>query len=215
MLAEYGAKGTFFVNGNNYGCIYSEDNEARLKNAYGAGHQIASHTWAHLDWATLSNDQLLSQMTMTDDALIKILGVKPAFVRPPYGSYTAASLDVAGENGQSVVTWDFDSRDSDGATADQSDALYQNLVNSHPSSILTLNHETYASTVNEVLPFALQVLVQAGYRFVTVAECLGMDPYLSVGAPQARDVSYLDLLIAAQVPRPTPHASAQPAKINS
>ncbi|KAG8909125.1 Carbohydrate esterase 4 protein, partial [Tulasnella sp. 408] len=210
-LGQYNAKATFFVNGNNCEykwslevedtgwrltsllsrsdqCIYTEENQQRLQNAYGAGHQIASHTWAHLDWTTLSNDQLMSEMTRTDEALTKILGVKPAFVRPPYGSYNAASQDVARENGQSIVIWDFDSGDSVGASAQQSETAYQNIINQGPSSILTLNHETYETTAHEVLPFALNALQAKGYQFVTVAECLGgLEPYLSVGEPQARD----------------------------
>ncbi|KAG8950185.1 Carbohydrate esterase 4 protein, partial [Tulasnella sp. 408] len=187
-LGQYNAKATFFVNGNNYQCIYTEENQQRLQNAYGAGHQIASHTWAHLDWTTLSNEQLTSEMTRTDDALVKILGVKPAFVRPPYGSYNSNSQDVAAQNGQSIVIWDFDSGDSVGASAKQSETDYQNIINQGPSSILTLNHETYETTAREVLPFALSALQAKGYQFVTVAECLGgLEPYLSVGEPQARD----------------------------
>ncbi|KIO23652.1 carbohydrate esterase family 4 protein [Tulasnella calospora MUT 4182] len=190
-LGQYNAKATFFVNGNNYQCIYTPENEQRLKTAFAADHQIASHTWAHLDWTTLSNDQLLSEMTRTDDALTKILGVKPAFVRPPYGSYNAGSQEVAASNGQSIVIWDFDSGDSVGESEQQSETDYQNIANQQPSSILTLNHETYETTAHEVLPFALNALQAKGYQFVTVAECLGgMAPYLEQGEPQARDDSW-------------------------
>ena len=56
-LNKNGAKGTFFVNGNNYQSITSAANVQRLKAAYGAGHQIASHTWAHKDLNTLSKAQ--------------------------------------------------------------------------------------------------------------------------------------------------------------
>lgn len=190
-LAQYAAKGTFFVNGDNYECIYSTENEQRLKTAFAAGHQIASHTWHHLDWTTLSKDKLLTEMTMTDTALVKILGVKPAFVRPPYGSYNAASQQVAGANGQGIVIWDFDSGDSVGASAKQSETDYQNLAAKKPASILTLNHETYNSTAHEVLPFALNALKAQGYSFVTVAECLGgMNPYLSQTTPAVRDATW-------------------------
>ncbi|KAG9048548.1 Carbohydrate esterase 4 protein [Tulasnella sp. UAMH 9824] len=172
-LKQYNAKATFFVNGNNYQCIYSTDNEKRLKAAYNAGHQIASHTWAHLDWQTLSKDKLKSEMTKVDTALTKILGVKPNFVRPPYGSYNTASREVAAANGQSIVIWDFDSGDSVGKTPAQSNKLYDDLAKKKPSTILTLNHETYSGTAKTVLPHALSVLKAKGYKFVTVAECLG------------------------------------------
>jgi len=42
-----------------------------------------------------------------------------------------------------------------------------------------------------VLPYAISRLQGAGYRLVTVAECLGLPPYQSVGSPQTPDVSIL------------------------
>jgi len=41
-------------------------------------------------------------------ALQRIIGVTPAFMRPPYGSYNQMVLDVAGARGQGVVIWDFE-----------------------------------------------------------------------------------------------------------
>ncbi|KAG8891262.1 Carbohydrate esterase 4 protein, partial [Tulasnella sp. 408] len=189
-LAKYNAKATFFVNGNNWECIYSRENEMRLKAALAAGHQIASHTWRHADLANLDRDEVKSEMTQLDDALVKILGVKPAFVRPPYGSYNDLCRQVAQENGQSIVQWDFDSGDSAGASASQIEDAYQDIVQRHPSTILTLNHETYETTV-QALNNALETLTGAGYRLVTVAECLGgLDPYVSRTVPAVRDASW-------------------------
>ncbi|KAG8915705.1 Carbohydrate esterase 4 protein [Tulasnella sp. 408] len=190
-LKQYNAKGTFFVNGNNYECIYSTANEQRLKTAYNEGHQIASHTWGHLDWTTLSKDQLRSEMARTDTALTKILGVKPTFVRPPYGNYNAASREVAAENGQDIVIWDFDSGDSVGKSAQQSKDEYRKVADQTPSTILTLNHETYESTAKDVLYYALKVLQAKHYNFVTVAECLGgKNPYLTKTTPGKRDSTW-------------------------
>jgi peptidoglycan/xylan/chitin deacetylase (PgdA/CDA1 family) len=44
-LESKGARGTFFVNGYNYGCIYDRADD--ILKRYKAGHQIASHTWSH------------------------------------------------------------------------------------------------------------------------------------------------------------------------
>ncbi len=41
-------------------------------------------------------------------ALEKILGVKVAFMRPPYGSYNDGVLQVAAAHNQSVIIWDFE-----------------------------------------------------------------------------------------------------------
>ena len=48
----------------------------------------------------------------------------------------------------------------------------------------------YTRGSHQVLPYAISVLQKAGYRLVTVAECLGgLDPYRKVSEPQKPDVS--------------------------
>ncbi|KAK0186034.1 carbohydrate esterase family 4 protein [Armillaria mellea] len=181
---------TFFVNGNNYGCIYGDAEVQAIKNAYSKGHQISSYTWAHKDLATLTLSEVDDEFTRVDKALESILGVKTAFVRPPFGSYSDTVLQVSNAHNQSVIIWDFNSGDSVGESAAQSDAQYDALAASHPSSILTLNHETYESTAITVLPHAIEVLQGAGYSLVTVAECLGLSPYSSVGEAGTKDATW-------------------------
>ncbi|QRW07526.1 chitin deacetylase [Ceratobasidium sp. AG-Ba] len=187
-LANAGAKGTFFFNGNNWACIY--DLADGVKYVYDHGHQVASHTWAHKHLNTLSYDQIHSEMWRVEQALEKITGVTPAFMRPPYGEYNNNVKNVAGERGQDLVTWDFDSQDSVGATASQSKKYYDQAIAQHPNNILALNHEVYETTAHNVLPYAIQKLQAAGYQLVTVAECLGKQPYQSVGSPTPRDSSW-------------------------
>lgn len=190
VLKNAQVKGTFFVNGNNFACIYDEQQVASLKDAYNDGHMIASHTWAHKDLTSLSRDQIGSEMSRVDEALKKILGVTTAFMRPPYGNSNDLVREVAGERKQSIVLWDFDSGDSVGASVAQSDTAYDELAMKHPKNILALNHETLETTAKEVLPYAIKKLKEQNYEFVTVAECLGLSPYLAVGEPQARDSSW-------------------------
>lgn len=190
MLVAAGAKGTFFVNGNNFGCIYDEANVKRLKYLYGKGHQIASHTWSHAHLTTLSWDQIHDEMWRVEKALMQIIGVQPAQMRPPYGEYNDLVREAAGIRGQSIVLWDFDSQDSNGASADQSKQLYDNIIAQHPSNILTLNHETRVDTAFQVLPYAISKLQAAGYQLVTVAECLGVNPYQFTVPPGNRDDSW-------------------------
>jgi peptidoglycan/xylan/chitin deacetylase (PgdA/CDA1 family) len=189
-LVAAGAKGTFFLNGNNYQCIYDDAEIARVKHLYDHGHQIASHTWSHKNLTTLSWDQVHDEMWRVEQALQRILGIKPAFMRPPYGSYNDNVRAVSAVRGQKVAIWDFDSRDSAGATPAESKALYDNIISQHPNTILALNHETYERTVHEVLPYAIGKLQSAGYKLVTLAECLGEDAYQSIGTPGTKDSSW-------------------------
>ncbi|KAJ7218270.1 carbohydrate esterase family 4 protein [Mycena haematopus] len=189
-LVAAGAFGTFFFNGNNYACIYDPDSQQRVKYAYAAGHMIGSHTWAHKDLTTLSWDQIHDEMWRVEQALQRIIGVTPAFMRPPYGNYNDLVRQASFIRNQSLVIWDFEDGDSTGSSVVQSEKDYTKTVGKHPDSLLTLNHETYETTAYQVLPFAIAELKNAGYNMVSVATCLGLPPYHSVGAPGTPDASW-------------------------
>ncbi|KAF5364669.1 hypothetical protein D9758_005644 [Tetrapyrgos nigripes] len=200
LLDQNGIKGTFFykpdlmlrlpLDGNNWRCIYDSDMMANVKYAYNHGHQVASHTWHHFDLTTLTWDQIHDEMWRVELALTRIVGAYPAFMRPPYGNYNNLVRQASAVRGQKVVIWDFDDGDSTGSTVAQSEADYSSLVRTHPNTCISLNHETQATTVRQVMPFAIQQLKAAGYNFATVADCLGLPPYQSVGSPQTPDASW-------------------------
>ena len=76
---------------------------------------------------------------------MRIAGVRPAFVRPPYGNYNDLVRQVAAARGQHVVNWDLDAGDAVGNTPEQSQAVYDDAIRRHPPTILALNHETYGA----------------------------------------------------------------------
>ena len=87
------------------------------------------------------------------------------------------------------------SGDSTGSSVAAQKTKYTNLANSRPSTILSLQHEVHRSSVYEVLPHAISVLKAKGYRFVTLADCLGRNKYQRTGAPEARNVSNFKLWV--------------------
>ncbi|KAG8909026.1 Carbohydrate esterase 4 protein [Tulasnella sp. 403] len=184
ILNEEGAKGTFFVNGNRDGnCIYSNENVHRLKKIYESGHEIASHAWEHKDLTGLSKSQIKSQLTKLDTALEKILGVKPAFVRPPFDKYNNKVLEVIGDNKQDVVIHDFEIGNDNGGTASPSDAPTTKPVNG-----LVASQETDKIFVTMVLKPLIQEIKSYGYKFVTVADCLNKKPYVNKKKPEQPNV---------------------------
>ncbi|KAG8991483.1 Carbohydrate esterase 4 protein [Tulasnella sp. 427] len=208
-LLAAGVKGTFFVNGNNSACIY-EDNGKRLKYLYEKGHQIgqfrvllwtlgftryspfhftsSDHYGEQPDLTSLTWDQMHDELWRVENAITRITGAYPAFLRPPYGTYNDLVRQAAYIHGQSLVIWDFDSRDAVGATYQQSEGNYTALVATKPKNILALNHETIETTAHEVVPFVIKLLQSNGYKLVTLAECLGAKPYKYVQAPAIPDV---------------------------
>ncbi|KAJ3501253.1 hypothetical protein NMY22_g18989 [Coprinellus aureogranulatus] len=177
-----------FADGNNYDCIYDYASSQRVKYVYKNGMHVASHTWSHGDLASMDSRHIHQEMYRLEKALMKIVGVTPAFMRPPYGSYNSYVLDAAYMRGQAVVMWDFDSEDSMGATPEESIRSYEQKIGEHPGTMLLLNHETYGTTARQVLPAILPQLKEAGYRIVDVATCLGLPQYQEVTTPSPRDL---------------------------
>ncbi|KAJ7746253.1 chitin deacetylase [Mycena metata] len=191
LVTASGGHCTFFVNGNNWDCIYGEAQRDSLAYAFKAGHQIANHGWAHADLTTLNTTQMDSEIKKVDDALRDILGITPAYLRPPYGNYNDDVRAVAFARNKSLVIWDFDSGDSTGSTSTQSKQAYDDAKESSTGTLLALNHETSNSTVFEVLPYAISALKQYGYKLVTVAECLGAGPaYTHVASPNKPNATW-------------------------
>jgi hypothetical protein len=52
-------------------CIYDATNADRAKYAFDRGHQVASHTWAHLHLPTLSDAQITSEFSRSVLLLIR------------------------------------------------------------------------------------------------------------------------------------------------
>ncbi|KAJ6483783.1 carbohydrate esterase family 4 protein [Mycena vitilis] len=205
ILVNKSAKGTFFVNGDNCkrlsaanprsvilpdDCIYDPKVAARLQYVYSAGHQICSHSWSHPDLVTLDESEIAGEFSQIDDALMKILGVATPFVRPPYGSYNNLVRQVAFQQNKILVLWDFDSQDSLNATVAQSEGYYEQMIQSNASSFIALNHETEKTTAQVLIGYAVDALQAANYSLVTVAECLGLDPYSFVGPLGQRDATW-------------------------
>ncbi|KAL1958646.1 hypothetical protein VTO42DRAFT_3989 [Malbranchea cinnamomea] len=170
-LSAAGAKATFFVSGTAWDCIYHHADY--LRSALAAGHQIASHTWSHADLAYLGPDGIESEMSRLDEAFADILGIKPRYMRPPYGSIGGETLSTLWNLGYEIVTWDVDTGDwrTDVGTSQSAVAQAGTGGNGH----IVLMHETLASTVDQLVPWILDYARQHGLEFVTVADCVG-DP---------------------------------------
>ncbi|KAF7181556.1 hypothetical protein CNMCM7691_000775 [Aspergillus felis] len=168
ILKKYGAKGTFFVNGQNRDSI--KHYGPLLQQEIGAGHQIGSHTWDHklrLDKA--SHSEILSEMNTLDNALCGLIGRSPTYMRPPYLAINETVLKIL--KGYHVITTDLDTGDGAGSSVAQSFKRFRNGVEAGHS--LLLAHDTLPKTVEELAEKMLQHLRTKKIKAVTVGECLG------------------------------------------
>ncbi|GFF28631.1 hypothetical protein IFM61606_10197 [Aspergillus udagawae] len=183
LLARYGVKATFFVVGNNGNGVIDEFAawKSAIQRMDSEGHQVGSHTWNHPDLTTLSSAQSRDQMYQTEQAFANILGKVPTYMRPPYLSFdTACAVDMF-DLGYHAISTNLDTKDfanDDPALIQNSKDIFNNYVTQNsPSStsFVVLNHDIHYQTVYTLAEYEIQRLQTAGYRPVTVGECLG-DP---------------------------------------
>ncbi|KAG0321986.1 Carbohydrate esterase 4 protein [Dissophora globulifera] len=113
FLDEQQVKVTFFMNGNNWNCIYRPESQRLLKRAFQSQHQIAAHPWTHRDFETLSDDEIREDMYKVENAFRQILGVVPRYMRAPYGEHSKRVRKIMEEMGYLMVLWDVDQLEHD------------------------------------------------------------------------------------------------------
>lgn len=182
ILKEKGVKATFFVVGQVYQNLSSAQAEKSIKRMYNEGHVIGSHTWNHKDLTGLSESEILNEMKQVEDVVYKYIGKKPAFMRPPYGSGNGNqkvmnALKKAGYT--AAVNWNIDPMDySNGGDVNYAKSAFQSKVG---QPAISLNHLQYGGSsptgIAALARAEIDVMLNAGYKPVTMEECLGMSAY--------------------------------------
>jgi peptidoglycan/xylan/chitin deacetylase (PgdA/CDA1 family) len=173
-LAAAGMRATFFLNGQNWGSI--SDHTGTVQRILNDGHQIGSHTWSHPNLADLSNAQVTTEMTRLEDALLGIIGRFPTYMRAPYFSTNANTLQVLRDLGYHYIHANIDTLDwvnNTPQTNENSVNIFRDGLNAGGSIVLA--HDVHQTTATLLVNRMIEIIRQRGLQAVTVGECLG-DP---------------------------------------
>ena len=201
ILAQYGIKATFFNLGDN-----AKEYPELCKRCVDEGHQMASHTNAHMNLPQLPVDQMKSEVSTAYDSIEAASGIRPAVMRPPYGEYYCKQfLQTLGEMTYSAY-WTVDSEDWRVAGQGQSgaDAIVANCTKgvnaTNYNGAVILMHDGGGDRSCDVmaLPTIIETFLNLGYQFVTMDELIAADPtipaWVSSGDPSIpADASMPDL----------------------
>eukprot|EP00833_Pecoramyces_ruminatium_P008398 jgi/Orpsp1_1/1182430/evm.model.c7180000081236.2 len=197
VLNRYNIKGTFFINAHNWSDLDNDPKAIELvKKIYKEGHDIGSHTYKHRDLFTaLQEGSLKENVDKMTDKIEDIIGVKPAYFRPPSGHGGHVETDpfkekmveeiqeYLGRRGYNIIMWSTDTRDWEYKEDINKiiESLNEQLTSPNVSpkthSFITLFHDVYPSTVDIVLPTVIEYIRSLGYTFVSLSECIGISPY--------------------------------------
>ncbi|OUM61303.1 carbohydrate esterase family 4 protein, partial [Piromyces sp. E2] len=197
VLERYNIKATFFINAVNWSNLLEDPNAVEcVKKTYAAGHDIGSHTFRHKDlFSAIEDDTLKENIDDMTDLIESIIGVRPAYFRPPSGNGGYKESDphkkemskmiqeYLGERGYSIIMWGTDTRDwqykedVDKVIETLNEQLADPSVSPKTHSFITLLHDVHPTTVNLVLPAVIEYVQSLGYTFVPLSKCIGVSPY--------------------------------------
>jgi peptidoglycan/xylan/chitin deacetylase (PgdA/CDA1 family) len=188
ILKKYNVKATFFVLGKN-----AKSNLDIIERAQNEGHMIASHSWSHPNFHTLSQAQQTQQVRDTDEVIHSYASPRKYF-RYPYGNSTCymnsyiKSLGYSGIVGWHIDTCDWAYARTGSVTAAQAKncevapANRANYVGHVMSEVqrhnggIVLMHDVHANTVESVEEIIVR-LKKAGYTFANLDD-IRMSEYI-------------------------------------
>jgi peptidoglycan/xylan/chitin deacetylase (PgdA/CDA1 family) len=176
LLDGDGVKGTFFSVGK------AVEQRPDISRALVAdGQLVGNHSFHHDSWRWL--DPWYPELARTEHVVAALLGVCPAFYRPPHGQHDPFMAHVVSRAGMQMVTWDVSA--GDWATTDADLVARRVLSQVRPGSIIVL-HDGLDGHVNvdrtvvvRALPKILAGLRQRGLKPVRLDVLLGAPGYLA------------------------------------
>ncbi len=160
-LEQYGVVASFFVVGKNI----NESTINVMQRAVKMGCEIDNHSETHGYMNTMTEDEILSEVTSTSEKVFEAVGVSTKFFRPPFIAVSTTMLDVIDMPficGYAANDWD------NNVTAKE--RAERILEQSKDGAILLLHDMQGNSKTVEALDTIIPKLLEDGYQFVTVSE---------------------------------------------
>ncbi|MEU9225911.1 polysaccharide deacetylase family protein [Streptomyces massasporeus] len=162
-LRQNGLRATMFNQGQ-----YAAANPSLVRAQVTAGMWVANHSYTHPHLTRLSQAQIDSEISRTQQAIADAGGGTPKLFRPPYGETNATVKSVAARYGLTEIIWHVDSQDWNGASTD---AIVQSVARLTDGQII-LMHDWPANTLAAV-PRIAQTLASRGLCAGTISPQTG------------------------------------------
>jgi peptidoglycan-N-acetylmuramic acid deacetylase len=153
---------------------FAEQYPEGVRQAVADGHEIANHTYSHLDSREITDEQLKQELARTEAILQGLTGrTSKPYWRPPFGGYNNHVLNVAVSQGYRSIYWSVDSLDSVGQpkTPDFIFNRVTNTPNVNLDGAIILQHFGSQASA-DALPRILDRLQEMGMQVVTISNLL-------------------------------------------
>lgn len=204
ILKRHGAKGTFFMLGQN-----AARNKSIVARAAAEGHELGVHTWTHIKMNSTARAKVDSEVSRTQKVLAEAAGVYPRVMRPPYGATNKTLVDHMHDcYGMASILWDVDTLDW--RKPGVSKVINTAVTEARPGSII-LVHDIHASTL-DALEGIVTGLQARGFTLVTVSELMQIGKREAAEAAAAAAAPVEPQPVVPEQPvMPEPQPAEQPA----
>ena len=165
VLREHEVRATFFLTGD-----WVTKFPDLTKKIASDGHEIGNHSFTHPRFPEISDDQMISEVSRTEDLIRKLTGVstKPLF-RAPFGSYDARVLRVLRGLGYVNIHWTLDS--TDWLTESTAKSIAEQVLGKTGNGFIVVHHASPGKTA-EALKATVPGLKSKGFSLVPVSKLL-------------------------------------------
>ncbi|WP_110932747.1 polysaccharide deacetylase family protein [Paenibacillus bouchesdurhonensis] len=169
VLKKHGVKATFFVVGSR-----AKKHPELLRRIHREGHIVGNHSYSHPLFKKKSALEFKNEIERTEKVIVKLIGYKPRFIRPPYGEINEEQLRWAKKQGYKIVNWNVDSLDWKALSKEK---VKHNVLSAVGPGSIVLQHAGGGDGSNltgtiEALPDIIRTLRNRGYHFVTIPDLL-------------------------------------------
>lgn len=171
ILEKYKVPGSFFLIGNKI----TEENKKVIRRAVGLGCDIQNHSWTHSFMAKMTPEEIQEEYKKCDDVITQIVGIRPAFFRPPYLNLSQAMYDnikVPFICGCGCNDWEPDK---------DANFRFEHMMEAAQNGTIFLLHVMEGNKATlEAVDRAIPVLKEQGYEFVNLPDLFekcGVNPH--------------------------------------
>ena len=181
-IEQFNITASFMIQGHS---IYRTDKAAFVderdvvRNVFKRGHMIASHSYCHHHMAAYTPELVRADTRACEDHLEELIGVRPRIYRPPFIEYSPTSMSILqAELGYTVVSANIYAEDTRYySSLARTLENYRNAYWRRRTSYISLMHDSICSN-HAALPTIIKTFSCAGYEFVSLDTCLGLEsPY--------------------------------------
>lgn len=147
-----------------------------VRKAYDEGHVILNHSLNHPYFTHLDPQGIKKQVILAEDRIKKIIGKKPAIMRPPYGDINEKVLSAIKETNNRIMIWSIDSMDWV-PSIDKQTVVENVLKNVRPGDVILMHSGVGQNTALKALPEIIKGLKENSYGIVGLGELLNFNPY--------------------------------------